>query len=84
VLRRSALDRHLAGGEHDRVRPRVLLLDIDGVLYVEDETVAGAVAAVERLHAAGRTLRLVTNTTNRARLRSRSSHGWDSRSPRTS
>jgi len=49
------------------VRPRVLLLDIDGVLYVEDEPVAGAVAAVERLHAAGRTLRLVTNTTNRSR-----------------
>jgi HAD superfamily hydrolase (TIGR01458 family) len=49
------------------VRPRVILLDIDGVLYVEDEPVVGAVAAVERLRAAGRTLRFVTNTTNRSR-----------------
>lgn len=48
------------------MRPRVLLLDIDGVLYVEDKPVTGAVAAVERLRAAGRTLRFVTNTTNRS------------------
>jgi HAD superfamily hydrolase (TIGR01458 family) len=53
--------------EHDRVRPRALLLDIDGVLYVEDEPVDGAVAAVERLRAAGCALRFVTNTTNRTR-----------------
>jgi HAD superfamily hydrolase (TIGR01458 family) len=49
------------------VRPRALLLDIDGVLYVDDEPVAGAVAAVRRLRAAARTLRFVTNTTNRSR-----------------
>jgi HAD superfamily hydrolase (TIGR01458 family) len=61
------LDRRFVAGEHDRVRPRVLLLDIDGVLYVEDEPVLGAVAAVRRLRAAGRTLRFVTNTTSRSR-----------------
>jgi phospholysine phosphohistidine inorganic pyrophosphate phosphatase len=61
------LDRRFVAGEHDRMRPRVLLLDIDGVLYVEDEPVLGAVAAVRRLRAAGRTLRFVTNTTSRSR-----------------
>jgi HAD superfamily hydrolase (TIGR01458 family) len=64
---RCVLDRRFVAGEHDRVRPRVLLLDIDGVLYVEDEPVLGAVAAVRRLRAAGRTLRFVTNTTSRSR-----------------
>jgi HAD superfamily hydrolase (TIGR01458 family) len=65
--RRCVLDRRFVAGEHDRVRPRVLLLDIDGVLYVGDEPVLGAVAAVRRLRAAGRTLRFVTNTTSRSR-----------------
>jgi ribonucleotide monophosphatase NagD (HAD superfamily) len=37
------------------------------VPYVEDEPVLGAVAAVRRLRAAGRTLRFVTNTTSRSR-----------------
>jgi ribonucleotide monophosphatase NagD (HAD superfamily) len=50
------LDRRFVAGEHDRVRPRVLLLDIDGVLYVEDEPVLGAVASVRWLRAAGRSL----------------------------
>jgi HAD superfamily hydrolase (TIGR01458 family) len=49
------------------VRPRALLLDIDGVLYIEDEPVHGAGAAVQRLRAAGTTLRFVTNTTSRSR-----------------
>jgi HAD superfamily hydrolase (TIGR01458 family) len=45
---------------------RAMLLDIDGVLYVEDDPVAGAVAAVERLRDAGLIIRFVTNTTNRS------------------
>jgi HAD superfamily hydrolase (TIGR01458 family) len=61
------LDQRLIAGDHGRVTARVVLLDIDGVLYVEDEPVAGAVAAVERLRADGRTLRFVTNTTSRSR-----------------
>lgn len=46
---------------------RVVLLDLDGVLYVEDEPVSGAHQAVERLRAGGRVLRFVTNTTSRSR-----------------
>jgi HAD superfamily hydrolase (TIGR01458 family) len=46
---------------------RALLLDLDGVLYVEDEPIAGAREAVERLRAAGLALRFVTNTTARSR-----------------
>ncbi len=40
-----------------------LLLDLDGVLYVEEAPVPGARDAVERLRAAGLSLRFVTNTT---------------------
>jgi HAD superfamily hydrolase (TIGR01458 family) len=46
---------------------RALLIDIDGVLYVEDEPVAGASAALERLRASGLGMRFVTNTTARSR-----------------
>ena len=46
---------------------RALLIDLDGVLYVEDEPVAGAVAAVGALRDAGLELRFVTNTTSRPR-----------------
>lgn len=46
---------------------RAVLLDIDGVLYVEDEQIAGAAEAVARLRRAELTLRFVTNTTNRSR-----------------
>jgi HAD superfamily hydrolase (TIGR01458 family) len=49
------------------VSPRAVLLDLDGVLYVEDEPVPGAAEAVERMRAAGLILRFVTNTT---------SHSW--------
>ncbi len=46
---------------------RALLLDLDGVLYVEDRPIAGAQAAVERLR--GRfALRFVTNTTAHSRM----------------
>ncbi len=45
---------------------RAVLLDIDGVLSVEDDPIAGAIEAVERLRDAGLILRFVTNTTNRS------------------
>jgi HAD superfamily hydrolase (TIGR01458 family) len=48
---------------------RALLLDLDGVLYVEDEPIAGAVEAVERLRGGGYALRFVTNTTAHSRAR---------------
>jgi HAD superfamily hydrolase (TIGR01458 family) len=48
---------------------RALLIDLDGVLYVEDETIPGARDAVERMRAAGLALRFVTNTTSRSRSR---------------
>jgi HAD superfamily hydrolase (TIGR01458 family) len=44
-----------------------LLIDLDGVLYVEDEPVAGAVGALAALRAGGWSLRFVTNTTSRPR-----------------
>lgn len=46
---------------------RALLIDLDGVLYVEDRPLPGARSAVERLRAAGRLLRFVTNTTAHSR-----------------
>ena len=46
---------------------RAVLLDLDGVLYVEGEPVPGAVAAVEELRAGGLALRFVTNTTAHSR-----------------
>jgi HAD superfamily hydrolase (TIGR01458 family) len=46
---------------------RAVLLDLDGVLYVEDDPVPGAVEAVARLRDAGLVLRFVTNTTSRSR-----------------
>jgi HAD superfamily hydrolase (TIGR01458 family) len=50
-------------------RVRALLLDLDGVLYVENEPVAGAREAVEHLRGAGIALRFVTNTTAHSRAR---------------
>jgi len=46
---------------------RALLVDLDGVLYVEDEPIAGAVEAVQAFRDAGVGLRFVTNTTQRSR-----------------
>jgi HAD superfamily hydrolase (TIGR01458 family) len=40
-----------------------VLIDLDGVLYVEEEPIAGAVQAVERFRGRGLGLRFVTNTT---------------------
>ena len=44
-----------------------MLIDIDGVLTVSWQPLAGAVAALDRLRAAGLPLALVTNTTSRTR-----------------
>ena len=44
-----------------------VLLDIDGVLYVGDEPIAGAIAAVEELRELSSGIRLLTNTTSRSR-----------------
>jgi HAD superfamily hydrolase (TIGR01458 family) len=44
-----------------------LLIDLDGVLYVEDEPLHGAREAVAELRATGVVLRFVTNTTARPR-----------------
>jgi len=49
------------------VHPEAVLLDLDGVLYVEDEPLAGSAEAVDRLRDAGLALRFVTNTTSRSR-----------------
>jgi HAD superfamily hydrolase (TIGR01458 family) len=48
---------------------RAVLLDLDGVLYVEDEPVPGAREAVAELRDRGLALRFVTNTTARPRRR---------------
>jgi HAD superfamily hydrolase (TIGR01458 family) len=44
-----------------------LLLDLSGVIYVQDEAVPGAAGALERLRGEGIPIRLVTNTTMRPR-----------------
>jgi HAD superfamily hydrolase (TIGR01458 family) len=44
-----------------------LLLDLSGVIYVQDEAVPGAAEALERLRGEGVPIRLVTNTTMRPR-----------------
>jgi HAD superfamily hydrolase (TIGR01458 family) len=44
-----------------------ILLDVDGVLHVSGEPIAGAPLAVDELRAAGHRLRFVTNNTTRSR-----------------
>jgi HAD superfamily hydrolase (TIGR01458 family) len=46
-----------------------LLIDLDGVLYVEEQPIAGAVQALECLRSRGLALRFVTNTTLHSRDR---------------
>ena len=46
------------------LRATAVLLDLDGVLYVEDEPIAGAIDAVAALRDRGLRLRFVTNTTS--------------------
>jgi HAD superfamily hydrolase (TIGR01458 family) len=48
---------------------RALLIDLDGVLYVEEEPIAGASEALHRLRERGLALRFVTNTTAHSRDR---------------
>jgi HAD superfamily hydrolase (TIGR01458 family) len=48
-----------------------VLLDLDGVLYVEGELLPGADHAVKRMRAAGKALRFVTNTTAHSRSNTR-------------
>ena len=48
-------------------RPAALLIDLDGVLYVEDEPIPGAVEAVKALRGLDLPIRYVTNTTTRPR-----------------
>ncbi|HVV58153.1 MAG TPA: TIGR01458 family HAD-type hydrolase [Gaiellaceae bacterium] len=44
-----------------------ILLDVDGVLHVSGEPIAGGAAAIRRLREAGHRLRFVTNSTIRSR-----------------
>jgi hypothetical protein len=53
-----------------------LLIDLDGVLYVEDAPIPGAVEAVAALQAAGMALRFVTNTTAPPRRAGSSRRPW--------
>lgn len=48
-------------------QPPALLLDIDGVLHVGDEPIAGAIDALNELRGLSSGLRLLTNTTSRSR-----------------
>jgi len=48
-------------------RVEALLLDLSGVIYVQDEAVPGAAEALARLRESGDLIRLVTNTTMRPR-----------------
>lgn len=47
--------------------PAALLLDIDGVLYVGEEPLPGAIESLERLRDLAGGVRLVTNTTSKSR-----------------
>jgi len=47
---------------------RMVLLDLDGTLYVDHHVIAGAVDAVSRLRAQGYQLRFLTNTTTRSQV----------------
>ncbi|HKB49808.1 MAG TPA: TIGR01458 family HAD-type hydrolase [Solirubrobacterales bacterium] len=49
------------------IPPAALLLDIDGVLYVGDEPLPGAIEALERLRELANGVRLLTNTTSKPR-----------------
>lgn len=58
----------MSDGQTARLRGvEALLVDLDGVLYVEDEPVDGAAGAIAELRESGLTLRFVTNTTSRSR-----------------
>lgn len=48
-------------------RPQAVLIDLAGVLHVGEQAIAGSVAALARLRAAGLPLRFLTNTTRTPR-----------------
>lgn len=54
-----------AGPSPERIEG--VLLDLSGVIYIEDEVVAGAAETLDALREAGLPIRLVTNTTMRPR-----------------
>jgi HAD superfamily hydrolase (TIGR01458 family) len=56
-----------AGNSPRSIRAAAVLLDLDGVLYVGDEPIGGAQAAVAELRERGLGLRFVTNTTAHSR-----------------
>lgn len=56
-----------ADGPVNAAGPYGVLLDIDGVLYVGDEPIAGAHAALAQLRGRAAGVRLLTNTTSRSR-----------------
>src|SRR4029079_11722002 len=58
-----------AGVRGAEMTVRAVVIDLDGVLYVEDEPVPGAADAVASLRARGLALRFATNTTSRPRRR---------------
>lgn len=45
------------------ISPKAVLIDLAGVLHTGDEALPGAVRALDRLRASGRSLRFLTNTT---------------------
>ncbi|MES2823320.1 MAG: TIGR01458 family HAD-type hydrolase [Pseudomonadota bacterium] len=47
------------------VNPKLLMLDLDGTLYVGDQAIPGAVAVVRHLREQGFLLRFLTNTTTK-------------------
>ena len=48
---------------------KALLIDLDGVMYVEQEPIEGALTAIQELRDGGMALRFVTNTTAHSRRR---------------
>lgn len=49
--------------------PQAVLIDLAGVLHIDDQPVPGAIAALQKLRASGLPLRFLTNTTRSPRAR---------------
>jgi HAD superfamily hydrolase (TIGR01458 family) len=49
-----------------KITPKLILLDLDGTLYIGDQQITGAVNAVAQLRARGFQLRFLTNTTTKS------------------
>lgn len=48
-------------------RPKLILLDLDGTLYIGDQAIAGAIDCVRQLRQQGLLLRFLTNTTTKSK-----------------